>query len=79
MLNIIKSFHEGMEAIVRVEGVITESFEVRKGLQQGFTMAPTLFNLYFNAMVSVWCERCGEIGVPVLRSVSLYYISLTQY
>jgi len=26
-------------------------------------MAPTLFNLYFNAMVSVWREQCSEIGV----------------
>jgi len=25
-----------------------------------------LSNLYFNAMASVWCEQCGEIGVPVL-------------
>jgi len=29
-------------------------------------MAPTLLNLYFNTMVSVWHEWCGEIGVPVL-------------
>ena len=29
-------------------------------------MAPTLFNVYFNTMVSVWCEKCGQIGVPVL-------------
>jgi len=26
----------------------------------------TLFNIYFNAVVSVWHEQCGEIGVPVL-------------
>jgi len=31
-----------------------------------YDRAPTLFNLYFNAMVSVWCEQCSEIGVPVL-------------
>jgi len=64
MVNIIKSFHEGMEASVRVGGTFTESFEVV--LRQGCTMAPTLFNLYFNAMVSVWHERCGEISVSVL-------------
>ena len=45
---------------------VTDSFEVRNGLRQGCTMAPTLFNLYFNAMVIVWYEQCGEIGVPVL-------------
>jgi len=25
-----------------------------------------LFNLYFNAMVTVWCRQCSEIGLPVL-------------
>jgi len=29
-------------------------------------MVPILFNLYFNAMVSVWCEQCGDMRVPVL-------------
>ena len=29
-------------------------------------MAPTLFNFYFNAIVSVCCEQCGDIGVPIL-------------
>ena len=29
-------------------------------------MAPTLFNLYFNVMVSMWRKQCDEIGVPVL-------------
>ena len=64
MLNIIKSFRDGMEASVRVRDTITDSFEVRNGLRQGCTMAPTLFNLYFNAMVFVWREQCSEIGVP---------------
>ena len=32
---------------------VTDSFEVRNGLWQDCTMAPTLFNLYFNAKVFV--------------------------
>ena len=27
---------------------------------------PTLFNIYFNAMVTRWCSQCGEAGVPIL-------------
>ena len=49
------------------ENGVTDSFEVRNSLWHGCTMAPTLFNLYFNGMVSVWCEQCGDIGVPVLH------------
>ena len=51
MLNIIRSFHEGMQAGVRVGSAVTNCFEVRNGLRQGCTMVPTLFNIYFNAMV----------------------------
>ena len=27
---------------------------------------PTLFNIYFNAMLSCWCDECREAGVTVL-------------
>ena len=66
MLSIIKSFHDDMETIVRVGDAVANRFEVRNGLHQGCTMAPTLFNLYFNAMVSVWRDQCDEVGIPVL-------------
>ena len=50
MLKIVRSFHEGMHAVVRVGGTLPEYFEVRNGLRQGCTLAPTLFNLYFSAV-----------------------------
>ena len=54
MLSIIISFQDDMEAVFRVGDTITNRFEVRNDLRQDCTMAPTLFNLYFNAMVYVW-------------------------
>ena len=66
MLSIIRSFHEGMQAGVRVGSAVTNCFEVRNGLNQGCTMAPTLFNIYFNAMVTRWRSQSGEAGVPIL-------------
>ena len=66
MLSIIRSFHEGMQAGVRVRNAVTNCFEVRNGLRQGCTMAPTLFNIYFSAMVTRWHSQSGEAGVPIL-------------
>ena len=57
MLNIIRFFHEGMQAGVRVGSAVTNCFEVWNCLRQGYTMAPTLFNVYFNAVVVVRVER----------------------
>ena len=67
MLNIIKSFHEGMEVSVRVGGTFTGSIEVRNGLRQGCTTST------FTLMQ--WCLR-GVSGV--VRSVSLCCTSLVE-
>ena len=67
MLNVVKSFHEGMHAEVRVGSTVTDRFEVRNGLRQGCTLAPTLFNIYFSAMVADWRNRSNDAGVSVFR------------
>ena len=66
-LNVVKSFHEGMHAEVSVGSTVTDKFEVRNGLQLGCTLAPTLFNIYFSAMVADWCNRSSGAGVSVLH------------
>ena len=55
-----------MQAGVRVGSTVTDNFEVRNGLRQGCTMAPVLFNVFFNAMVAWWCSQSGEAGMPIL-------------
>ena len=57
--------HEGKTAEVRVGSTTTDSTEVKNGLRQGCTIAPTLFNLYFSAMVTCWRSRCPQAGVTV--------------
>ena len=66
MLRIVRSFHEDMQAEVRVGGVLSDTFKVRSGLRQGCTLAPTLFIIYFGAVVSTWRDDCVDIGVDVL-------------
>ena len=45
-INLIKSFHLGMKAAIRLEGTLLEEIDVENGLRQGCCMAPVLFNLY---------------------------------
>ena len=40
-----------MEASVRVDGVLSEPFQVSTGLKQGCVLASFLFNLYFNKVM----------------------------
>ncbi len=66
LLKIVRSLHDGMQAQVIVDGRVAPTFEVRNGLRQGYVLAPTLFNLYFNLVIRKWQEKCGQIGVDVL-------------
>ena len=67
LIDLIKSFHEGMKAQVLVNGEIPdEQIAVVNGLRQGCTMAPTLFNLYDCIVTERWKERLdGQEGVGI--------------
>ena len=60
ILNVVKSFHEGMHAEVRVGSTVTDRFEVWNGLRQGCTLAPTFL---ISTLVLWWL--IGAIGVVV--------------
>ena len=65
MLSIVKSFHEGMQAEVSVNAMTTDTVKVKNGLRQGCTLAPTLFNIYYSAVVNNWRKHCRGAGVDV--------------
>ena len=54
-----------MKAEVTVDGNLTPDFEVCNGLRQGCVIAPSLFNLYFNLVISQR-QKCADFGVDIL-------------
>ena len=69
MIEIIKSFHHNMEASIRVDEELLDRIEVKNGLRQGCTLAPTLFNLYACVVIERWLEKVREVegvGTKVL-------------
>ena len=65
LLGLIQSLRDGMTACIRLPGAQTESFSVCNGLRQGCTLAPTLFNLYFSAVVATWRTASSVPGVDI--------------
>lgn len=50
-LNIIKALHSNTSAAVRSYGKTSDPFPVFVGVKQGCVLVPTLFNLYFDAVI----------------------------
>ena len=50
-----------MKAKIRVDDELLDEIEVKNGLQQGCTMAPTLFNLYVCMVVESWMPKMRDI------------------
>ena len=44
----IKAFYRNATACVRVEGELSESFDVEVGVRQGCVMSPWLFNIFMD-------------------------------
>ena len=61
LIDIIRSFHDNMNASIRVDGELLEEIEVNNGLRQECSMAPTLFNLYACVFGGRWLSRVAEM------------------
>ena len=58
MISIIRQFHDGMRACVRLgDGVCSGWFVVEQDLRQGCVLAPLLFNIFFAAVTHVAYTR----------------------
>ena len=64
IINIIRSFHEGMMARVQDQGNTSEPFPVTNGTKQGCVMAPFLFIIIFSAMLHDAFKNCNK-GVKI--------------
>ena len=49
------------KAEVSVDGNLTPGSEVSNRLSQGCVIVPSLFNLYFNLVISQWRKKCADL------------------
>ncbi|CAG2231612.1 unnamed protein product [Mytilus edulis] len=63
MYNAIVSLYKSVECCVRVNGQLTDWFNVQCGLKQGCLLSPLLFNVYVNGLVTYICSL--NVGINI--------------
>ena len=54
MISVIRQFHDGMRACVRLDDRVCSGwFAVEQGLRQGYVLAPLLSKIFFAAVINV--------------------------
>ena len=73
--SILQTLHNGMVGRVRVEGNLSEPFQITKGVRQGCIAGPILFNLFYAAMLDDALRNVDE-GIQIrFRSGKLFKLS----
>ena len=65
-ISIIRSFHNSSSAAVQAYGKVSEEIVVSSGVRKGCVLAPTLFNMYFDAVIQIALEEHRSQGRGVL-------------
>ena len=75
-VNIIRSFHDDMQATVREGSEKSAPFEVTSGTKQGCVIAPTLFSIFFSMMLLVAFKDADD-GVRIKSRPDLRLCNIT--
>ncbi len=62
LLEGVRSFYENAKASVRVNGELSESFNVEVGVRQGCMMSPWLFSIYMDGCIREIKFRVRDLG-----------------
>ncbi len=62
LLEGVRSFYENASASVRMNGELSESFNVEVGVRQGCVMSPWLFNIYMDGCIRNMKIRVQDLG-----------------
>ena len=76
LLKLIISFHSEMTATVQFDGSTSEEFPIKCGVKQGCVLAPTLFGIYFSALLDYAFRDCpGDVYLNTRSDGSLFNLA----
>ena len=66
MLQILKALYQDTRGAVRAYGKVSKEFPIKNGVRQGDVLLSTLFNLFFDAVISMALVLHSGYGLKVL-------------
>ena len=64
---LLRNLYAGQEATVRTRHGITDYFQIRKGVRQGYILSPCLFNLYAEYIMRNARLEGAQAGIKIGR------------
>ena len=64
LTNITHQFHEGIEGHINICGELSDQFPINNSVKQGCVLAPTLFGLFFAAVLQDATSEWKAEGLP---------------
>ena len=69
----IENLYLSLKAFVRVNGQLSKSFSIKKGVRQGCPLTPILFNLFISNIFN----NCNKYGISVINVVVEVFLQMT--
>ena len=65
LIAIVKELYSKSLSYIKQGGLLSEGFEVTKGLRQGCCISSTLFKIYVEEALNIWKRKCSGMGYNV--------------
>ena len=65
IINAIQELYKNSTSKVKIGKWLSQGFQISKGLRQGCSLSPTLFNIYIREAVKNWMKKCSPMGLIV--------------
>jgi Reverse transcriptase (RNA-dependent DNA polymerase) len=78
LLNIIKELYKDNVSYVRVGSRLSGAICTTKGLRQGCSLSPLIFNAYVEVVLREWKRSIGGMGIPINDETTLFTLSFAD-
>ena len=73
IFEVIKDMYKCSESSVKIDNKQSEFFEIDKGVKQGDSLSPTLFNCFINDLHSIFDGTCDPVSLHKTTISSLSF------